>query len=1004
MRQYSWITSLEWSMCICTKPMMPTPSSPENLHSNVTLMVMESRFCITIAIMVFSLIMPFALPARLPIRQLVFVESTHTIKVVVPKSASETFAIVLAPCFFWQNTTGLRPSLPTYGPFALVYASIIRGSTLREGDTRTPLQKFLNTTDSPDVNQFHTFGCPIYNLDPQLQSGNPLPNKWCDRSRIGIFLGLSREHASSVSLVLNPDTGLVSPQFHVKHDERCETIDHPAMKNIGKWQGVTEIHKSRVTKKQQGSNKRRKTSNQEPLMIVEPIGGTPLGAEASAQPPPAAEANVSNPPTSEANDSPGPRDGNQSTLEQPTVPLPQQRETETPRIEGNKAILQRETGTRGPKRRKRTIASEGVEMENVTPGRKRRKASSEGDRKEFSANEGSAQKGNGKVKTYRSTSQKRKRTREEIGSVDTLITCNLLEERKNELDMAIYTYRTETARRIHAEELVQESMTENPFAFAATAADEDTMYLHQARKEPDWNEFQQAMVKELKDHADGEHWEVIPRSEVPKGQKIMRGVWSMKRKRRVGTGEVYKWKARLCIDGSSQKKGVNYWDTYSPVVSWETVRSLLTLAILNNWETRQIDFVLAFPQAKVECPMYMEVPQGCNVDGSRKDHVLSLKKNLYGAKQASKVWFNFLCSGLKKIGFKQSKADQAVFYYKETIFIVYVDDGILIGPNKDKINKIIQELQEKYKLTDEGDLNEYLGIKVERTKDGKGCTLTQPNLIRQILKAVDLPEERRKNKRPVRTPATKVLHKDVGGHARQLRWDYRSIMGMLNWLARSSRPDILFAVSQAGRFMAYPKKCHEDAVMRICEYLRDTKDKGMMMRPKDTGFKVYADADFAGGYNKHQTDDPGTAKSRTAYHIMFNDCLIFSHSKLQTEIALSTTEAEYICLSQALRTVLVLMRLFKELAKKIKGFKYTKPNFQCTAYEDNKGAIELANAPKERPRTKHINIKYHHFRNALEQGLINIEYVDTHEQLADIGTKPLQPKLFEYLRKLLIGW
>merc|ERR1711862_363901 len=122
--------------------------------------------------------------------------------------------------------------------------------------------------------------------------------------------------------------------------------------------------------------------------------------------------------------------------------------------------------------------------------------------------------------------------------------------------------------------------------------------------------------------------------------------------------------------------------------------------------------------------------------------------------------------------------------------------------------------------------------------------------------------------------------------------------------------------------MVYPKRTHENAVMRLCSYLRDTKDKGMIMKPKNTGFKVYADADFTGGFNKHQTEDPATAKSRTAYHIMFNNCLIYSHSKLQTEIALSTAEAEYICLSQALQTVIVLMRFFKELSKKIKSFKH----------------------------------------------------------------------------------
>lgn len=209
------------------------------------------------------------------------------------------------------------------------------------------------------------------------------------------------------------------------------------------------------------------------------------------------------------------------------------------------------------------------------------------------------------------------RNQEDMESTDKQKTCGSLEEYRNELEMAVHSYMTETSRRIHAEELAEDSMTSNPFVFAATAADKDTMYLHQARKEPDWNKFHKAMIKELKDHTDGEHWEVIPRSQVPKGHKeVMQGVWSMKRKRRVGTGEVYKWKAQLCIDGSSQQKGVNYWDTYSPVVSWETVQSLLTLAILNGWETRQIDFVLAFPQAKVDCPMFMEVPQGCNVEGS----------------------------------------------------------------------------------------------------------------------------------------------------------------------------------------------------------------------------------------------------------------------------------------------------------------------------------------------------------------------------------------------------
>jgi len=548
-------------------------------------------------------------------------------------------------------------------------------------------------------------------------------------------------------------------------------------------------------------------------------------------------------------------------------------------------------------------------------------------------------------------------------------------------------------------------MTANILGLAATLADEDTMYLHQAKRESDWPEFHKAMVREIKDHTKGKHWIIVPRSSMPKGHKAMRGVWSMKRKRRVGTGEIYKWKARMCIDGSSQQKGINYWETYSPVVAWETIRSLLSLAIMYGWETRQVDFVLAFPQAEVECDMYMEIPKECYVEGTdlNEDNVLLLKKNLYGAKQAGKVWFDFLKKGLIDIGFEQSETDKAVFFKGETIFVVYVDDGILMGPNSEEISSILKKLGKRYKMTDEGNLNEYLGIQMEDHRNHR--VLKQPALIKRILEAVGINAENKPKRR--RTPAREGvrLHKDVGGNKRFTQWDYRSVVGMLNWLARSSRPDILFAVSQVGRFMAFPKASHEMAVIRICEYLYWTSDKGMIMKPEEgRGFEVYADADFAGNYHKGSLDDPATAKSRTAYHIMFNNCLIYSHSKMQTEIALSTTEAEYICLSQSLRTATVLMRFFKELAKKVHCFKYEKPQFKCTAFEDNQGAIEIANAEKQRPRTKHINIKYHHFKQAVKKGKVKVKKIDTKDQLADIGTKALGTGTFEKLRKELMGW
>jgi hypothetical protein len=167
--------------------------------------------------------------------------------------------------------------------------------------------------------------------------------------------------------------------------------------------------------------------------------------------------------------------------------------------------------------------------------------------------------------------------------------------------------------------------------------------------------------------------------------------------------------------------------------------------------------------------------------------------------------------------------------------------------------------------------------------------------------------------------------------------------------------------------------------------------------------EVYADADFAGNWNKGTApDDPSTAKSRTGFVITFAGCPITWSSKLQTQIALSSTEAEYIALSQSLRDAIPIMQFLEEL--KTHGFDVfsTEPKVYCKAFEDNSGALELARLPKMRPRTKHINLKYHHFREHVRLGKIFIYPISTHDQLADIFTKPLPQNTFIKLRKKLL--
>jgi hypothetical protein len=194
-------------------------------------------------------------------------------------------------------------------------------------------------------------------------------------------------------------------------------------------------------------------------------------------------------------------------------------------------------------------------------------------------------------------------------------------------------------------------------------------------------------------------------------------------------------------------------------------------------------------------------------------------------------------------------------------------------------------------------------------------------------------------------------------------------------------------------------------VKRILRYLTGTEENGIIYRPNDHSFEVFADADYCGLWDKSiAMEDPTTAKSRTGYIVMYAGCPIIWASQLQPEIAQSVTESEYISLSQALRQTIPLMRLVKEIKEKLDLPMDTVPKVQCKLFEDNSGADKLANVPKMRPRTKHINAKYHHFRQYVANKTIQVLKVSTNDQLADILTKNLPRDLFLKFRKLMCGW
>jgi hypothetical protein len=251
------------------------------------------------------------------------------------------------------------------------------------------------------------------------------------------------------------------------------------------------------------------------------------------------------------------------------------------------------------------------------------------------------------------------------------------------------------------------------------------------------------------------------------------------------------------------------------------------------------------------------------------------------------------------------------------------------------------------------------------------------------------------------------LVKDEDGEAVNGLFNYSSVVGMLQYLQNHTRPDITYAVSQCARFVHYPKKSHEDAVIQICQYLKGSEDKGIIFRPTSTlKIDCYVDADFAGLWPHEQKTDPSCVKSRTGYVIKLSDCPVIWGSRLQSEIALSTMEAEYNALSLTMRELLP----FKELVTTvgvIVGFEDNQvTTIKTTVYEDNVGALPLANLEPGRgtPRSKHYAVKTHWFRSKLKPTNTVLEYIPTGEQQADIMTKGLKKDLYGKGRYKLSGW
>jgi hypothetical protein len=389
----------------------------------------------------------------------------------------------------------------------------------------------------------------------------------------------------------------------------------------------------------------------------------------------------------------------------------------------------------------------------------------------------------------------------------------------------------------------------------------------------------------------------------------------------------------------------------------------------------------------------------------QQNKVLKLHKSLYGLKQAPRNFFLYLKEKLESIGFEsQTDIDPCLFVSEKVICLVYVDDTLFYSAKEEFIDSTILKLKESgMDLEVEGEVAGFLGVHIQKDAKEGTISLTQTGLIKRIIEAAGATHLPTKY-----IPAEWVpLVKDEAGDGVNGTFNYSSVIGMLQYLQNHTRPDITYAVSQCARFVHFPRKSHEDAVIRICQYLKGTQERGLIMKPTEKlKIDCFVDADFAGLWPHEDKADSSCVKSCTGYVIKLSNCPVIWGSRLQGEIALSTMEAEYNALSLSMRELLPFKELVNSVGSIVGFEKNEVTTIKTTVWEDNVGAWTLANLEPGRntPRSKHYAIKTHWFRSKLKPTNTMVNQISSEDQEADIMTKGLRKDTFVKVRKRLSGW
>ncbi|KAG8481224.1 hypothetical protein CXB51_025964 [Gossypium anomalum] len=451
-----------------------------------------------------------------------------------------------------------------------------------------------------------------------------------------------------------------------------------------------------------------------------------------------------------------------------------------------------------------------------------------------------------------------------------------------------------------------------------------------------------------------------------------------------------KYKARLVAKGYSQVPGVDFTDVFSPVVKHSSIRALLGIVAMHDLELEQLDVKTTFLHGELEEDIYMQQPEGFTVS-EKEDYVCLLKKSLYGLKQSPRQWYKRFDSFMTSHDFKRSSFDSCVYFKKNNdgsfvYLLLYVDDMLIAAKDKGEIRKVKAQLSEEFEMKDLGPTKKILGMEILRDRKTSKLYLSQKGYIEKLLCRFNM-----RSAKPVSTPLaahfrlSSALSPQSDDEIEYMSHvPYSSAVGSLMYAMVCSRPDLSYAVSAVSRYMANPGKEHWKAVQWILRYLRGTTDVCLQFGRTEDGVIGYVDADFAGDLDRR--------RSLTGYVFTIGGCAISWKATLQTTVALSTTEAEYMAITEACKEAIWLKGLFSELNEDLQI---------STVFCDSQSAIFLTKDQMFYERTKHIDVRYHFVRNIIARGDIVVSKISTHENPADMMTKSLPITKFEHCLDLV---